>query len=259
VRRIGHGGTLDPGATGVLAIAVGKATRLLPYVPLEPKEYRFALRLGRSTDTHDEEGQVVGTHDASAVDRPRLEQVLAGFRGQITQVPPMYSAVHHKGERLYEIARRGEEVERAPRPVTIHRLEIVSFEPGPQGEAQLVCECSGGTYMRTLCNDVGEGLGVGGHMARLTRVRCGAFALDDAVPLDGVTPQTELTGMRQALRHLDSYSPPPIGLERALHGNPVRPSHPPETELVCILDGAGDMVALARWQPPALHPFIVLR
>jgi tRNA pseudouridine55 synthase len=257
-KRVGHGGTLDPLATGVLVIAVGKATRLLPYLVMEPKRYAFRLALGVATDTQDAEGAVTKESDASALKHQNVERVLSTFRGEIQQVPPMYSAIHHGGKRLYEMARRGVEVERAARTVIIHSLTLHAFEPGRTASAELTCECSSGTYVRTLCHDIGVALGVGGHLASLTRTACGRFDIADAVPLSEISESTPLLPCRDALSHLDAFTPAPAGLVSLLHGNPVRPSRPPQSKHVCILNEQHKMVALAEFRTSKLHPVVVL-
>lgn len=257
-RRVGHGGTLDPLATGLLVAAVGKATRLLPYVPLEPKVYEFEVCLGIATNTQDTEGHPVSETDASHLTQQDVEAVFPRFVGSILQLPPMFSAVHHQGERLYALARRGEEVERAPRPVEIKRLEVISFIPGRSASARILCECSGGTYVRTLCHDIGEALAVGGHMTSLRRLQAGIFTMENTVPLADLTAETPLISLRDALGHLDAVKPNPVALEKTLHGNEFRATRPPKSELVCVLDEGDQMVALARWHPPMLHPFLVL-
>lgn len=254
-KRIGHGGTLDPLATGLLVVAVGRATRLLPFVPLEPKLYEFEMLLGVATNTHDAEGEATETKDASSVRQEALDEALESFRGEIEQVPPMFSAVHHKGERLYHLARKGIEVERAARPITIHRLELLAFE-GPT--ARILCECSGGTYVRTLAQDIGQALGVGAHMTALRRLQAGIFQVCGALAPDDVTKDVAAVSMRESLPHLTEVSPNPVALEKVRHGNEFRPSRPPESELVCVMDDDGEMLALARWHPPMLHPFLVL-
>lgn len=257
-KRVGHGGTLDPIATGVLVVAVGRATRLLSHLVLEPKRYVFRLAFGTATDTQDAEGEVIEERDASGLSREDVERVLPSFRGRIHQVPPMYSALHHEGKRLYELARRGVEVERPPRVVTIHSLALEAFTPGPRATADLTCECSSGTYVRTLCHDIGMALGVGGHLASLTRTACGSFDISLAVPLSEASPDTPLLSCRDALAHLDAFTPAPAGLISLRHGNPVRPSRPPQSKHVCILDGQGRMVALAEFRASKLHPVVVL-
>ena len=182
-RRVGHGGTLDPMATGVLPVFLGRATRAVSFVTDSEKEYVAGLQLGVITNTQDTTGEILETRPVS-VTREQLEAALAPFRGDILQVPPMYSAIKIGGKKLYELARKGKEVERPPRPVTIHALELVE-QTGPDAWTLRV-RCSKGTYVRTLCHDIGLALGCGGAMSSLRRTMAGGFTLDDAVTLKGV-------------------------------------------------------------------------
>ena len=178
-RRIGHGGTLDPMATGVLPVFVGRATRGVEFFEHAEKTYETVLRLGITTDTEDISGTVLNEQDAF-VTGTQLEQVLEKFRGQILQVPPMYSALKINGQKLCDLARKGKEVERQPRPVTIHELTLLSMEADG---IHLRVRCSKGTYIRTLCKDIGEALGCGGCMASLRRVSAGSYTIEEAIPL----------------------------------------------------------------------------
>lgn len=186
IRRIGHAGTLDPDASGVLLIAVNRATRLLSYLRLEPKIYAARLALGRATTTQDASGETTEEADASGVTAERLKEALAPFIGALRQIPPMYSALHHDGQRLYALARRGMEVERSPRNVTVFRMNLTAFRPGTYAEADILIECSGGTYVRTLCHDIGSALGVGGHLGGLVRAAVGPYTEETAMPLTNV-------------------------------------------------------------------------
>jgi tRNA pseudouridine55 synthase len=179
-RRVGHGGTLDPPATGVLVIALGRATRLLPFLPMEPKRYVAEIAFGAETDTLDAAGTVTATAPADGVDEPALRRVLEGFLGPQQQIPPMISALKQGGERLYAKARRGETVEREPRPITIHALELRGFQPGPRPRATVAVTCSGGTYVRVLAADIGRALGTVAHLANLRRTEVGAFGEREA-------------------------------------------------------------------------------
>ena len=178
-RRIGHGGTLDPMATGVLPVFVGRATRGVEFFEHAEKTYETVLRLGLTTDTEDITGTVLTEQDAF-VTGTMLEEVLSRFRGEILQVPPMYSAIKVNGQKLYDLARRGREVERQPRPVTIHELTLLGMEADG---IRLRVRCSKGTYIRTLCKDIGETLGCGGCMAQLRRVQAGEYTIGNSVPL----------------------------------------------------------------------------
>lgn len=163
-KKVGHAGTLDPMATGVLPVFVGQATRAVSFAESGQKEYVAGLKLGLVTNTQDTSGETLGTHPAS-VTRTELESVLPRFTGEIEQIPPMYSAIKIGGKKLYELARRGEEVERKPRPVTIYELEVV--EQTAPDAFTLRIRCSKGTYVRTLCHDIGRALGCGGCMSAL--------------------------------------------------------------------------------------------
>ncbi len=196
-RQVGHAGTLDPDATGVLVVAVGKATRLLRFVEKTRKGYTGEVVLGSSTSTLDSAGDVLATFDMSQVSLEDARRMVAGHLvGGIEQVPPMVSALRVDGKRLHELAREGIEVERAPRPVTIHRFDVVGWaEAGVLG---IDVECSAGTYVRTLADDLGRLLGGGAHLRNLRRTHVGAFTLDEAAPPD----ECELQPVASAVRSL---------------------------------------------------------
>ena len=179
-RRIGHGGTLDPMATGVLPVFVGRATRAVEFFEHAEKVYETVLRLGITTDTEDITGTVLSKQDVFVTEE-MVEEVLAKFRGDILQIPPMYSAIKVNGQKLYDLARKGKEVERQPRPVTIYELTLLGMEADG---IHLRVHCSKGTYIRTLCKDIGAALGCGGCMASLRRVSAGAYTQQEAVPLE---------------------------------------------------------------------------
>ena len=178
-RRIGHGGTLDPMATGVLPVFVGRATRGVEFFEHAEKVYETTIRFGLTTDTEDITGKTLTETEVSLTEE-ELQKVLPRFRGEILQVPPMYSAIKVNGQKLYDLARKGREVERQPRPITIHELQLLEFTGN---EARLRVRCSKGTYIRTLCKDVGEALGYGGCMAALRRVQAGEYTLEGSIPL----------------------------------------------------------------------------
>ena len=178
-RRIGHGGTLDPMATGVLPVFVGRATRGVEFFEHAEKTYETVLRLGITTDTEDITGTVLSEQDAF-VTGSQLEEVLEQFRGEIQQIPPMYSALKINGQKLCDLARKGKEVERQPRTITIHELTLLRMEADG---IHLRVRCSKGTYIRTLCKDIGEALGCGGCMASLRRVSAGSYTIAEAIPL----------------------------------------------------------------------------
>ena len=186
-RRIGHGGTLDPMATGVLPVFVGRGTRGVEFFEHAEKTYEATLRFGITTDTEDITGKVLTEREVSLTEEDLLA-VLPQFRGDILQVPPMYSAIKVNGQKLYDLARKGREVERQPRPITIHRLELVEFRGS---EARITVECSKGTYIRTLCKDIGEALGCGACMAALRRVKAGEYTIADSIPLEKLLAESD--------------------------------------------------------------------
>ena len=196
-RRIGHGGTLDPMATGVLPVFVGRATRGVEFFEHAEKTYETVLRLGMTTDTEDISGTVLTEQDAF-VTGEMLENVLRQFRGEIMQVPPMYSALKVGGQKLVDLARKGKEVERQPRPITIHELTLLGMEADG---IHLRVRCSKGTYIRTLCKDIGEALGCGGCMAALRRVQAGEYTISESVPLQQLL---DAENPEQYLRQVDS-------------------------------------------------------
>ena len=180
MRRVGHAGTLDPLATGILLVCVGRATRVVEYLMDRRKVYRARVRLGIVTNTYDAEGQVVAESKVE-VGRDQVERTLEQFRGEIVQIPPMYSAVKHEGMPLYQLARQGIEVEREPRQVEVFRLDLVAWEP-PKCTLEVVC--SRGTYVRALAHDLGQALGCGAYLTGLVRLASGDFRLEDAVTMD---------------------------------------------------------------------------
>ena len=196
-RRIGHGGTLDPMATGVLPVFVGRGTRAVEFFEHAEKTYETVLRLGITTDTEDITGEVLEQKDVSVTEADLLA-VLPKFRGEIQQIPPMYSALKINGQKLCDLARKGREVERQPRTITIHALDCLSFDGQT---ATLRIHCSKGTYIRTLCKDIGQALGCGGCMESLRRVTAGAYKIEEAVALQTLI-DSEDPG--QYLRPVDS-------------------------------------------------------
>ncbi|HKQ64098.1 MAG TPA: tRNA pseudouridine(55) synthase TruB [Methylomirabilota bacterium] len=188
VRRIGHAGTLDPDATGVLPILVGEATKLTPYLLDQDKEYLATIRFGVTTDTHDVSGRVLAESPVDGLTKARLEEACRAFVGRIKQVPPMYSAVHHQGRRLYELARAGIEVERAPREVVVSSILIEKLD-GPRATVRVVC--GKGTYLRVLAADLGAALGCGGAVESLVRCRVGSFDLREAISWRELTEGVE--------------------------------------------------------------------
>ena len=200
-RRIGHGGTLDPMATGVLPVFVGRATRGVGFFEHAEKVYETTIRFGLTTDTEDITGKTLTETEVSITEEEQ-QKVLPRFRGEILQVPPMYSAIKVNGQKLYDLARKGREVERQPRPITIHELQLLEFTGN---EARLRVRCSKGTYIRTLCKDIGEALGCGGCMAALRRVQAGEYTLDGSIPLRQLLDISEAGGeVEHLLRPVDT-------------------------------------------------------
>ena len=247
-RRMGHSGTLDPMATGLLVVFAGRATRAVSFSENHSKCYEARLRLGLTTDTQDTTGTVLSRCDRR-VTRAELEAVLPRFTGEIEQIPPMYSAIKIGGKKLYELARRGEEVERKPRPVTIYELEVV--EQTAPDAFTLRIRCSKGTYVRTLCHDIGRALGCGGCMSALRRTMAAGFTLADAVTLERVQLEGEslLQPVDSLFRAHPAYH---IRTERAealcRNGNPLAPPDAPADGLYRVYGRDGTFLCLSRAQ-----------
>ena len=249
IRRVGHTGTLDPAATGVLVCAVGRATRLVQFMQQGRKTYAATMLLGRETDSQDADGDVVAETDASHLTEEDVCTALKPFVGDIDQVPPMVSAVKVDGERLHARARRGEVVERDPRRVTIHELVLDEFEPGPLAMASFLVTCSPGTYVRTLAHDLGQRLGVGASLTSLRRLATGGFGVEDAITLDEVDALGEQKALRDrlvpavdALRLLPSEVVEDGVRDDLVHGRPTD-AHGHDGPYT-IRDGAGRLVGV---------------
>jgi tRNA pseudouridine55 synthase len=199
IRQVGHAGTLDPLATGVLVICLGRATRLSEYLLGHDKAYRATIRLGVETTTYDADGEVVATH-AVNVERVAIEQSLQSLVGAIQQVPPMYSALKRDGQKLYDLARQGIEVEREARSVVIHSIELCSYQAP---DATIDVRCSAGTYIRSIAHDLGATLGTGAHLTALTRTAAGPFTIDQAIPLDTFEAAARAEQWHAHLRPMD--------------------------------------------------------
>ena len=193
-RRVGHSGTLDPDATGVLVLGVGRATRLLRFITTLPKSYTARIVLGTETSTLDASGEITAVHDMSLIGTDDVRRAAAGLVGELQQIPPMVSAVRVGGRRLHEIAREGGEVDRAPRPVTVHHFEVAATADPAVYEASV--SCSSGTYVRALAADLGTALGGGAHLRDLRRVAVGSFTVDEARPVDGLQLLPAAVGLR---------------------------------------------------------------
>ena len=218
-RRIGHGGTLDPMATGVLPVFVGRATRGVEFFEHAEKAYETVLRLGLTTDTEDVFGNTLIEQEVH-ISETEFLSVLPRFRGKIEQIPPMYSALKVNGQKLCDLARKGKEVERQPRPIEIFELTLLEFTGNT---ARLRVRCSKGTYIRTLCKDIGEALGCGGCMQELRRIQAGEYTIDEAVPLqtllDAENPEQYLRGVDTMFRNYPEVKLTPNQEKRCRCGN----------------------------------------
>ena len=199
-KRVGHGGTLDPLAEGVLPICFGQATRLMEHLVDSQKQYRMEVHLGVTTSTYDGEGGVTKRGDASGLDRDAIEEAIKPFLGSIYQTPPMYSAIKLEGKRLYKLARAGVEVERQPRKVEIPRIEILEFDPP---SLVLDVDSGRGAYMRSLAHDLGEALGCGGYLSNLVRLKSGRFEVEDAIPIEKIQECEGTEHWKQYLQSVD--------------------------------------------------------
>ncbi len=254
IKKVGHAGTLDPLATGVLIICVGNATRLSDYVMHATKRYRAQIHLGVTTDTYDAEGAVLQQRDASHIQRADVEAKLAPFTGDIEQMPPMYSAIKQGGRKLYDLARAGQTVERELRPVRIDSLDIVDWS-SPEFTLDVVC--SAGTYIRSLAFDLGEALGVGAHLSGLSRVASGTFHLENALSLDSlfVTEdwQKFLIAPQAALAEWPTIQLSADEADHILHGRPIQAAST-SNDLAFAYTPQGDLLAILRpdaglWRP----------
>ena len=244
IRKIGHTGTLDPAATGVLLVCIGKATRVAEYLVEREKEYRAVLRLGETTDTQDGTGQVLERHDVGDMTKPQLRAVMQRFTGDILQVPPMYSAIKINGATLYKLARTGQTIPRPARPVHISHIGIGDIRGT---DVTLDVTCSKGTYIRTLCHDIGAALGIGGHMHQLTRLRVGSFQRTHALTIETVEQLHREQRLESTLYHADDilHDFPAVDVveptvTRVRHGCGIR------AEEVAALLGTGKSGMLVR-------------
>lgn len=244
-KRIGHGGTLDPMATGVLPVFAGLATKAADLSVGSRKEYVAGLRLGIVTNTQDITGEVMENHPV-AVNRQAVETVLSRFTGDIVQIPPMYSAIKVRGKKLCELARKGKEIERQPRPVTIDRLELL--EQASDRDYVLRCQCSKGTYIRTLCHDIGQALGCGGTMYSLRRTMAAGFTLEQALSLEDIQRAGDscLLPVDSLFADYPAFTLPTVLLERRVrNGNPITAENLTDG-LYRVYDRTGVFLCLSR-------------
>ncbi|MGD9143059.1 MAG: tRNA pseudouridine(55) synthase TruB [Dehalococcoidia bacterium] len=200
-KHVGHAGTLDPDATGVLPVGLGKGTRVIEYLMDNTKAYRARIEFGTATDTYDSSGKITQRGDISGINRKAVESALGKFRGDIEQIPPMYSAIKHRGQPLYKLAREGISIARKKRKVTIHKLKLVYWR---KPVATVDIECSKGTYVRSLAHDLGEYLGCGAHLRNLVRNRSGIFSINDAISMQQLERAFRQGSWRQYILPVDS-------------------------------------------------------
>jgi tRNA pseudouridine55 synthase len=267
-KKVGHGGTLDPMATGLLVLGMGQATRLLRFVQQLPKEYLARAVLGVATDTLDAEGAVLW-REPMEVGEGDLARVLPRFVGRILQVPPMVSALRMEGRRLYELARQGEEVDREGRPVEVHELDLVEFAPGEYPEATLRVVCGKGTYVRSLADDIGRALGGRAHLAELRRTGVGSFsAEDDGRSIESLREQTEAGSLEtmilspaEGLRDLPAVTvddATALGVSHGVAFAPTAFGEGPSEEAFRVLSADGRLLAVYRGEGRKLAPEVVL-
>jgi tRNA pseudouridine55 synthase len=262
-RKVGHAGTLDPMATGVLVLGVGRATRLLTYLVGATKSYDATIRLGAATVTDDAEGEVTSRQDASAVTRAAVETALAAFRGPIQQVPSAVSAIKVDGKRAYARVRAGEDVVLPARPVTVQRFDLLDVRPGVDDgvavlDLDVSVDCSSGTYIRALARDLGSGLGVGGHLTALRRTRVGPYGLDLSHTLEQLGEHVELLPMAGAARAaFPARELTDDEAARLGHGQRL-PAIGLGEEPVAAFAPDGSLVAIVSEQGPTTKPLLVL-
>ena len=254
-KKVGHAGTLDPLADGVLIICLGAATRLSDYIMRGRKVYQAQIHFGASTTTYDAAGEIIERSCADKITRANIERALPRFIGDIEQTPPMYSAVKIRGKKLYELARQGQTIEREPRPITIHSIKILAWR---NPDLELEIDCGAGTYIRSLAHDLGAELGVGGFLAGLTRTASGGFELRDSLPLEAINESGEwlrnITSPYDALTAYTKVELDAEDIDRLRHGRFIRrPPHIAD-RTVFAFDAAKQIVAILepraeRWKP----------
>jgi tRNA pseudouridine55 synthase len=261
VKKVGHAGTLDPSATGVLVLAIGKVTRLIRYIQELPKEYLATAQFGVATDTLDADGAVL-SREPMDLEQGEVERAAARFVGTVHQVPPMVSAVKHEGRRLYELAREGEIVEREARPVTIHELEILSVGPGPYPEVELRVVCGKGTYVRTLADDLARVLGGAAHLTHLRRTRIGSLTASEAMPLENLDRwEDHLLSPGQALGDMPVLEVDEVTAAGVGHGMRFvdeEMAAAPDDTPYRVVNGDGRLLAVYRRVGEQARPEVVL-
>ncbi len=256
IRRVGHSGTLDPDATGVLVLGVGKATRLLRFVTALGKEYEAVVVFGAQTTTGDASGDICGQWDMSALSSEEVSKASEDFVGQISQVPPMVSAVKVEGRRLHELAREGRTVERKERTVTVHKLEMLDFQEGDRPQARMRVACSSGTYIRTLAEDLGRSLGGGAHLLSLRRTAVGSFSVQEGCSLDSL----EVLPLAEGLRDYLSLNVSEETARKVSHGRHLPVELVPDRSggPFAVLNGDGELLAVYERSGGRLKPAVVV-
>jgi len=256
--KTGHLGTLDPAATGVLPLVLGRATRLARFMQMAEKEYVATIRLGRSTDTYDGQGRIVSEKSIPKITPERISQLLRQFQGEVSQIPPMFSAVKVDGERLYRAARRGETRDRPNRMVTIFRIDLLDRR---LESLDLRIHCSSGTYIRTLAHDIGEILGCGAYLEKLRRTKSGEFDLSQAVRVEelGDSWDRALIPIDELLTHLPSMEIDADSVEAILHGNPLQGQDSASKSAYYRMMRGGVLLAVGKLEGALIQPKVVLR
>lgn len=262
-KKIGHLGTLDPMAQGVLPVAIGMATRLIEYLDKDDKSYICTMVFGATSDTQDAWGDIVYNEGININEKDILD-ILPEFTGWIKQLPPMYSAVHYQGQRLYELARKGVEVEREARDTEIKSLELLSVDlsDSARPEARIKVECSRGTYVRTLCHDIGASLGCGAYMSELIRTRSGVFELEDAVALNDIINDrnlidSNLKAIDYPLQSIDKVTLKSEDMvNRILNGNQVSIETDIEDAIVKVYNEQGELLSISRLMGNGEHKIL---
>jgi tRNA pseudouridine55 synthase len=250
-KRVGHAGTLDPAASGVLPICIGQATRVAEYLSESGKAYQAEISFGVVTDTYDTEGTIIRTAPVAELTRPQIEEALPHFLGPQVQLPPRYSAIKIQGQPAYKRVRAGEEISLEPRSITIARLEIIAWD---SSRLTLAIECSKGTYIRSLAYDLGEYLGCGAHLAGLVRTRSGPFLLSESITLEQLAiavasgnVEKHLFPADKALQGYPTLLLDAVTAGRVLHGMAFQYDLPTSTELARVYDTSGHFLAIAEW------------
>jgi len=241
--KVGHAGTLDPFADGVLVVCVGAATRLASYVQAQPKRYRAVLRLGATSSTDDREGEIAPTPGAAEPDELAVREALGRFVGTIEQVPPAHSAVHVDGRRAYKLARAGEPLDLPPRTVTVHSIDLLGYA---YPRVSIDVRCGAGTYIRALARDIGSALRVGAYCEQLTRTAVGDFRLEDALRPEDLDPPRQLLPPLAAVGHLPRVTVTAAQADRVTHGNSVILSGEIAPGEVAVIDSEGNLLAIAE-------------